>query len=334
MLTVKRPRIIKWISRVSDYITLIFHEDSVQPWSVIRHSIGILLCYKFYGASIADYFELRLFEKTHAERKTFFTAYQAQRFISRINGPENNLLFADKINMYCLLGSFIRREQLVCPPENYKVFEAFMKRHRMLFYKASNAYCGSGIELWDIDHSDIQKLYERSLEQPAVLDELVVQHPELARLNPDSINTVKLYTLMCGNRCIFVAAEFRMGRCGSFVDNIERGGIAANIDIKTGAVIGDAYDLQMNQYQAHPDTGVKITGFKLPNWDEILRFTEECARACDLAYVEWDLAIRERDCVLIEANPNARNCGIQMGAFPVRKKQFQELERLYTESLS
>lgn len=315
------------------YIALIHQEDPVRPWSVIRHSIGVLFCYKFYEASIADYFELRLFEKRFAERKTFFTAYQARRFINRINGPENNHLFADKINMFCLMGSFTKREQLVCPPENYKVFEAFVKRHRMLFYKTSNTYCGTGIEYWNIDHLNIQKLYEKSLVTPAVLDEPVIQHPELARLNPDSINTVKLYTLMCEDRCIFVAAEFRMGRCGSFVDNIERGGIAANVDIMTGKIVGAAYDLQMNRYISHPDSGIRLTDFILPNWSKVLRFAEECARACPLAYVEWDIAIRDSDCVLIEANPNARNCGIQMGAFPVRKKQFQKLEKLYMEGM-
>ena len=326
-------KIINWHHRVKDYIALILQEDPVRPWSVIRHSIGVLFCYKFYEASIADYFELRLFEKTHVERKTFFTAYQARRFINRINGQENNHFFTDKINMYCLMGSFTKREQLVCPPKNYKLFEAFVKRHRILFYKTSDTYCGVGIELWSVDNSNIQKLHERSLVRPAILDETVVQHPELARLNPDSINTVKLYTLMCGNRCIFVAAEFRMGRCDSFVDNIERGGLAANVDIKTGKIVGAAYDLQMNHYVIHPDSGVRITDFTLPNWSEVLHFTEECDRNCPLSYVEWDIAIRDNDCVLIEANPNARNCGIQMGAFHVRKKQFQKLEKLYIEGI-
>jgi hypothetical protein len=104
--------------------------------------------------------------------------------------------------------------------------------------------------------------------------------------------------------------------------------------MKTGKIIGAAYDLQLNQYTHHPDTGAKITGYKLPNWEEVLRFTEECARACPLAYVEWDIAIRENDCVLIEANPNARNVGIQLGPLNFRKKQFEELLEMYDHSMS
>jgi len=33
------------------------------------------------------------------------------------------------------------------------------------------------------------------------------------------------------------------------------------------------------------------------------------------------------------ANPNARNRGIQIGAFHGRKKQIQELERMYERSI-
>ena len=139
---------------------------------------------------------------------------------------------------------------------------------------------------------------------------------------------------MIENACRFVAAEFRMGRAGSFVDNIERGGLAAGVDIVTGEIIGTAYDLQMNPYTVHPDTGAAICGLKLPNWQQLLRFTEECARACPLAFVEWDIAIRENDCVLIEANANARNTEIQMGEFHGRKKQFEELEELYIRSVT
>ena len=77
-----------------------------------------------------------------------------------------------------------------------------------------------------------------------------------------------------------------MGRRGSFVDNIEKGRLGANVDIRTGKIIGPAYDVQTNQYMFHPDTGGRITDYMLPNWEEVLRFTEECARACPLAYVE------------------------------------------------
>ncbi len=317
-----------WIQKIKSYITLKLNEDPVSRRSLLRHMIGILKCSLLYDASIVDYFELRYFEKTHKERKTFFTKNEAHRFIIHMNGAENHLRFQQKNYMYQVLGKFTKREQLFLPTEDYQAFESFFQRHRTALYKA-RGICGDGVELWSADNSDIKKLFERSLEKPAILDELVVQHPDIARLNPDSVNTVKLFTLMLKEECRFIAAELRMGRRGAFVDNIEKGGLAANVEIKTGKVIGTAYDVQTNQYTFHPDTGVKITDYIIPNWEEVLRFCEECARACPLAYVEWDIAIREKDCVLIEANSNARNVGIQLGPLHVRKKEFEELEKLY-----
>lgn len=325
--------IIHWIKKVKLQIVLVLREDPVLLWSLIRHCIGVVICHFLYSATIEDYFNLRLFERSHAERKTFFTYYQALNFINHINGAENNSRFFQKTYMYQVLGKFTKREQLILPVDDYQVFEAFFQRHRNVLYKTS-AYCGEGVELWSADASNIAELYEKSLEKPAVLDELVTQHPSLAKLNPDSINTLKIFTLMAGDVCHFVAAEFRMGRRGSFLDNLEKGGLAANVDIKTGKIIGPAYDYQLIQYTEHPDTGVKITGYTLPNWEEVLRFTEECARACPLSYVEWDIAIRENDCVLIEANANAMAIGIQIGPLHFRKKQFEELETLYDQSIS
>lgn len=326
--------ILKLIQSVKSYLVLVLREDPVRPWSVIRYCADVVICHKLYGASTADYFELRFFEKTHKERQTYLTTNHALKFIDHVNGAENNQRFYKKDYMYRVLGEFTKREQLFCPTNDFREFESFFLRHRKAFYKPDHAYCGNGIELWDADVSDIRELYKRAADQTAVIDEPVIQHPDLARINPDSVNTVKIYTMMIKNECHMAAAEFRMGRRGSVVDNIERGGLSALVDMETGAIIGPAYDLLMNPYSAHPDTGAEIAGYTLPNWAEVLRFTRECARACPLAYVEWDFAIRENDCVLIEANANARNSEIQMGVFHGRKKQFEELEKLYDQSVT
>ena len=326
-------KILQCIQKIKLNIVRTLGEDPVQPRSLIRHCIGAGICHILYGASISDYFEMRFFERTREEKKTLFTCDEFADFINHINGVANNSKFYYKANMYQVLGKFTKRGHLLLPTDDYSTFESFLRSHSIVLYKP-NSSRGEAIELWSADTSDIAKLYEKSAKKPAILDELVTQHSDLARLNPDSVNTVKIFTLMTKDVCHFVAAEFRMGRRGTFVDNIENGGIAANVDMKTGKIIGTAYDFKMNQYTHHPDTGVKITDFELPNWEDVLRFTEECARACPLAYVEWDIGIRENDCVLIEANPNAYNIGTQLGKLHLRKKQFEELMELYDQSKS
>ena len=262
------------LQKVRDNAALILRKDHILPWELIRYTADVRKCNRLYGASIADYSELRFFEKTPEERETYFTTDHALRFINLVNGIENNFRFYDKCSMYRIVGKFTKREQLFCQPKDYKEFEDYFRRHREAFYKRNDKYCGNGIELWSADRTPLAELYERAARYSAVLDEPVVQHPDLARLNPDTLNTVKIYTMMLKDECRFIAAELRMGRRGSLVDNIERGGLGAAVDIGTGTVMGEAYDLQMDTYPVHPDTGVRICDFKLPNWAEVIRFTE------------------------------------------------------------
>ena len=188
-------KIIHWIQKIKSYIVRALGEDPVRPWTLFKHCIGVVVYRFLYGTSISDYFEMRFFERSREEKETLFTLYEAMDFINHINGAENNAEFRNKIYMYQVLGKFTKREQLILPADDYPTFEAFLRRHPVVLYKA-NAYCGDGVKLWSTASSDIAKLYEKSLERSAVLDELVTQHPDLARLNPDSINTVKIYTFM------------------------------------------------------------------------------------------------------------------------------------------
>ena len=61
----------------------------------------------------------------------------------------------------------------------------------------------------------------------------------------------------------------------------------------------------------------------------MLQFVEECAKSYELKYVAWDIAVREEDCVLIEANPNGMTDVIQVAGASGRKKQYDELLALF-----
>lgn len=162
---------------------------------------------------------------------------------------------------------------------------------------------------------------------PAVLDELVTQSPVMASLNPSSVNTIRLYSLLIGSDCNIFASFIRMGRNGAIVDNLGSGGLLAGIDIKTGQVITPGTDDTGRCFEKHPDTGVAIRGFQVPKWQELLRFTEEAALHYPLKYVGWDIAVCENGFQIIEANPDPMIHGIQTEFFGGRKKQYEEFEK-------
>ena len=98
-------KIRKAIRSVKKNAALAAGKDPLGLWSLFRYSVDIAVCQKLYGATAADYFKLRFFEKTPRERKTYFTSGDALRFINRVNGEENNRRFWDRNSMYRIMGN-------------------------------------------------------------------------------------------------------------------------------------------------------------------------------------------------------------------------------------
>lgn len=55
----------------------------------------------------------------------------------------------------------------------------------------------------------------------------------------------------------------------------------------------------------HPVTGTIVPGFEIPHWDKVIQICLDAAKYKEGAnYIGWDVAIRENDVVLVEANTN------------------------------
>ncbi|QZY53117.1 sugar-transfer associated ATP-grasp domain-containing protein [Leucobacter tenebrionis] len=139
-----------------------------------------------------------------------------------------------------------------------------------------------------------------------LVTEFIEMHPELARIYPHSVNTIRVIvfkrdgvTPEIGN------AYLRIGSAQSgFVDNTAAGGMLAEIDAETGAY-GNAQILQNGHVQPcphHPDTGVLIEGH-LPNWGYAKKKVLEIAAAMpQLEYLGFDLAVTPTGIKLPEIN--------------------------------
>jgi len=65
-----------------------------------------------------------------------------------------------------------------------------------------------------------------------VLQEKIIQHDELAKFHPNSVNTCRILTARVQSEIVFLAALFRMGQKQTKVDNGSAGGIMCFIDEK------------------------------------------------------------------------------------------------------
>ena len=150
-----------------------------------------------------------------------------------------------------------------------------------------------------------RQLYDRLVKGGQLLiEEPIRQHPDMNKLCPDSVNTVRIVTLVTAQGAQMVYALVRMGMGGVCVDNVSSGGMYAPVN-EHGQLYRPAFcDKTGKYYERHPVTGTEITGFQIPLFDQALELCRTASRRVEahLKYIGWDVAITPDGPVLVEGN--------------------------------
>ena len=139
-----------------------------------------------------------------------------------------------------------------------------------------------------------------------IIQERIVQHPQMNKLCSTSLNTIRFQTVITENdEIIAFGAGVRMGREGSYVDNWAKGGIFVGIDMNTGKLlkkgfIKPPYGTVVTQ---HPDNALVFEGFEIPYFKEAIEMAKILhSKLYRVHSVGWDIAITEGGPVFIEGN--------------------------------
>jgi hypothetical protein len=138
-----------------------------------------------------------------------------------------------------------------------------------------------------------------------LIQERVRQHPEMSRLHPSSINTIRLITFNNGGVVEPFSAALRMGTKGRTVDNWTAGGILVGVDLSSGRVRGKGFYKPGygGEVRVHPQTEVVFEGFQIPRFAEAVALAKELhGYLPGIHSIGWDLAIGEEGPTIIEAN--------------------------------
>ncbi|AHK80692.1 hypothetical protein M911_08885 [Ectothiorhodospira haloalkaliphila] len=232
-----------------------------------------------------------------------------------------------------------------------------------LFIKPANWIQGRGASLWRYDQESTEQYYngnsgsvltpeeleefacQTSLEsgRPYIVQKVLTNHSGLRKLTNGCLATVRFMTVRGSNTSAQpLMAALRMPTGGAVVDNFDRGGIAAPIDLATG-VCGPGIQkkgaLPPDVLDTHPDTGSTISGFHLPYWAECRALTCRAHNLIEapVPVIGWDVGILDDGPILIEANHLPCDNLAQMpGGFPLGKSLFAEVvhDRLRSSFIS
>lgn len=143
----------------------------------------------------------------------------------------------------------------------------------------------------------------RKIEGIVVVQEAIKQHPDIAKLNPSTVNTIRLTTYMTNRKVVPLAALMKIGNAGVRVDNYKHGGhiLGVNLD---GTAYPYALNVDYERVTVLP-TGVDLSeGFQVPGFDSVLK-TAAKAHNCtpQVKVISWDIAIdQDAKAVIIEGN--------------------------------
>ena len=302
--------------RRASYISQYANQEKIKDKKYTKHlKKDMLFCLFKYGALYDEYFLYQFENKNKEYRHSFITENNRYLYWNKLNRRKNKILFDDKWKTYQIFQKYFKRDVVCIRNQNDRgVFREFVLKHPRFILKPLSLSSGKGISMIHINEKDdISTLFQELFKKvPFIIEELIVQSDAMSRLHPQSVNTVRLPTILTGNKKNNYEAHvfctyLRMGRNQDIVDNTGAGGIRASVDPGTGIVRTNGADDANMKHVNHPDTGIPIKGFQIPRWEEAVNMVKELALVIPaIRYVCWDCALTESGWVLVEANSNGQ----------------------------
>lgn len=177
-------------------------------------------------------------------------------------------------------------------------------------------------ETYSIENASITK--EQLIEKLSnyIVEPYIIQHPAMAKLYPDSVNSIRLVTVCRKNSIRVILRNMYVGAGKARVSNLHHGGLQLSIN-KDGELgeYGICTQGNRGRYTHHPDTGVKFKGYKIPYWKEVKEIAIRAHQCFPEIYaIGWDIAISEKGPLIIEANRKWGTYHFQYTDGPGRKR--------------
>lgn len=294
-----------------------------KSWRAVRRDI--FYCTLRYGSGHVDYEFFEMYNKNHKERDEILTLGKNNKIFKRFNDRRYIQYFEDKAIFNKKFNSFMKRDWIVLGKgkmfgdikgtalketdrvegSDAEAFKAFLVGKEYIMVKPLHESCGRGIEKIKVSDWDTEELYMYLVDNDKPLaEEVVKQDKTMNLLSADSVNTIRVITILKDGKAVIVSGGIRMGKPGSVVDNFNNGGISTIYDFKTGEIISDGFDKDRNVFERVPGSGTVLKGFRIPKWDEVLGMIQEAANLVpQVGYVGWDVCISEdHGPLLIEGN--------------------------------
>lgn len=278
--------------------------SSTYGGSKFHWIVSMVWCLIRYGARPMDYVRFEFHRKSARERNRYLTLYRYKKLLNRF-GYYNETTHG-KIAEYKTFSDFIRRPWIIADKDtDPQAIKDFISSQGVVFAKPNMGDQGKGVMKIKADDSKaIEELLFDCKQGAYVVEGAIEQDPDIATINPSSVNTVRVTTLTDKQGCPqIISVILRAGAPGSHVDNWGAGGVGYNFNLETGICDQYGKDKKNRKYIFHPGSNKQMLGYKLPHFEEIKDYVIKLGKLVpNVKYIGWDVAITTDGFDLVEMN--------------------------------
>lgn len=178
---------------------------------------------------------------------------------------------------------------------------------------------GRGIEKFSItngittlNEKPLKSIFE-SYKKDFTIVRVVKQSSILDKLNPTSLNTIRIATYLIGNgeEVAILFSIIRIGKLGEFKDNVTTGGIYVVIN-ENGMLSNVGYNNPKEKF-TQTESGTIFKDFEIPNYLKVVSTVKKLHQQLPyFRFISWDIAIdEENEPVVIEFNSFGQSIDFQ-----------------------
>lgn len=270
----------------------------------LKYWIDSIHCARKFGALSDDYISLEFYKKDDEERAKYVTQGNKRLFMRKFYDDEAREVLGHK-DLFSKRYSpnYVTRAWIYTPEVSEDEIRSFIEKQGKVVVKPTTSTWGIGVSVKttaDIDSilDDIRK------GKHYMIEEVIVNHPDVARVNPDSVNTLRVETCLDSHGGFHLLnVLFMVGSTKTIVSNCHSGGMMCHVDIKTGCIDNAGFNPKGVWYEVHPVSGIRLRGYKLPYMDKLEEYIKGvCQVMPNARYVGWDVVITPLGFELIEGN--------------------------------
>ena len=261
-----------------------------------------LYCSFKFGAGLSDYINFKFYNMKNKERREYVTVVDCDKFYALLSPDKYKKFFTIKPDFLKNFKKYISRDY--CTYEmGFEKFNSFLENNAEFMLKPIDGLGGHGVRRVETrEIEDRRSFFEALNTEGLFVEGYVVQHSEMSAFSENSVNTLRIMTYANNDESFIFYAIMRVGR-GAQVDNFHQGGLACKVDVETGRLVGKAMDKLGEEFEEHPVSKIKFDGFRIPNWDYVVKMVNEAALVNqNIHVVGWDVAVLEDGATFIEGN--------------------------------